>query len=57
MTAQAAPRHSMRPAIVALGCPNRRENTIRRMLGLRLISSRMTCSVRSGEGSRQKMIS
>ena len=43
--------------MVALGWPKRREKTTSLMRGSRLISSRMTSSVRSGEGSRQKMIS
>ena len=45
------------PAIVATGCPKRRENTNSLIFGLRLISSRITPSVLSGEGSREKIIS
>ncbi len=43
--------------MVAAGWPKRRLNTIRPIFGLRAISSRITRSVASRDGSSAKMIS
>ena len=45
------------PAIVAAGCPNFLENTSSLIFLLRLISSKITCSVLSEDGSSAKIIS
>ena len=57
MTATARPAACSMPAMVADGCPNRREKTSSRTAGLSAAYARISASLSSGDGSRAKMIS
>src|SRR5215831_12718885 len=57
MTAHQSPRQLSMPAMVAAGWPKRRLKTRRPIDSFLATSSRMMISVRSGDGSREKMIS